>query len=84
VNSGFKMLKEIKFTTLENQSKSMNEYSRSLTPQQRWDLLMELNQHAFWKELSEPISVSKEVRIFTKRESESLPDFFERARSEKS
>ena len=74
------MLKEIKFTTLQNQGQSLNEYSRSLTPEQRLQLLNELNKQAFWRELSENRIPNKEIAVFTKNENESLPEFFARAR----
>ncbi len=77
------MLKEIKFTSFEDQGKSLNDYSRSLTPQQRWDLLITLNKHAFWKELANPTSEKREIVVFVKEENESLVDLFARARTGK-
>ncbi len=77
------MEKEIIFTTLEEQGKRLLEYSRSLTPLERFGYLYELNRQAYDYENVRKLSDSSEIHIATKSEFESLEEFLRRRNKEK-
>lgn len=77
-------MKEIIFTTIEEQGKSLREYSKKLSYGERLVLLQELNRRAFGNKSREKIfSRRNEVRIFFKQEKETEEEFWKRVRKEK-
>ncbi|MBI3192912.1 MAG: hypothetical protein HYZ34_00430 [Ignavibacteriae bacterium] len=77
------MSKEITFTTLEEQGKSLQEYSLSLTPLERFEYLYELNRRAYDFEHTKKLSESDEIHISNKEETETLEQFLRRRNKEK-
>jgi len=74
---------EIKFTTLEDQGKTLQEYSRSLTPEERLELLYELNRRVYGDKSVEECLRSKRLTVYTQNKGESFEQMLERKNRDK-
>ncbi len=75
------MSDKIIYTTLEEQGKTLREYSTSLSPIERLRYLQELNLHAFG--VHENTSMTFTLKVFVPDDHESLEVFLQRVKKEK-
>ena len=77
------MLKEIVFTTLEDQGRHLRDYVRSLTPLERLAYLYQLNLRAYGHYPRTKTQRSSIINVMEMNEDENLEEFLQRKNKSK-